>query len=203
VDGEISIIQFFAICIGVVCAPFGKGAERFFGDIGPRVGRGCSKAFLQACIHWAKAELAGKTAAANHIRHQVSGTAQVLRPSGLASGLIGYNPAMILLRTTLSFVLTACAEIAGCYLSYLWLKEGKSAWLLLPSAASLALFAWLLTLHPGAAARTYAAYGGVYVSVALLWLWLVESERPGRWDIIGVVVSLIGMSIIVLAHRDK
>lgn len=110
---------------------------------------------------------------------------------------------MILLRATLLFVLTALAEIIGCYLSYLWLKEGKSAWLLLPSAASLALFAWLLTLHPGAAARTYAAYGGVYISVALLWLWLVENQRPTWWDIIGVAISLIGMSIIVLAHQNK
>lgn len=110
---------------------------------------------------------------------------------------------MILLRTTLLFVLTACAEIAGCYLPYLWLKEGKTAWLLLPSAASLALFAWLLTLHPGAAARTYAAYGGIYISVALLWLWLIEDQRPSRWDLLGVAVSLIGMGIIVLAHRNE
>jgi small multidrug resistance family-3 protein len=110
---------------------------------------------------------------------------------------------MILLRTVLLFVLTALAEIIGCYLPYLWLKEGKSPWLLLPSAASLALFAWLLTLHPGATARTYAAYGGVYIFVALLWLWFIESQRPSRWDVIGVIVSLIGMSIIVLAHWDK
>ncbi len=110
---------------------------------------------------------------------------------------------MFLLRATILFVLTALAELIGCYLPYLWLKEGRPAWLLLPSAASLALFAWLLTLHPGAAARTYAAYGGVYISVALLWLWLVENQRPTRWDIIGVAVSLIGMSIIVLAHKNE
>ncbi len=100
-------------------------------------------------------------------------------------------------------MLTACAEIVGCYLPYLWLKAGKPAWLLLPSAASLALFAWLLTLHPGAAARTYAAYGGVYISVALLWLWLFENQRPTRWDILGVAVSLIGMSIIILGGQKK
>lgn len=110
---------------------------------------------------------------------------------------------MVLLRVVLLFVLTALAEIAGCYLPYLWLKEGKPAWLLLPGAACLALFAWLLTLHPGAAARTYAAYGGVYISAALLWLWMVEKQRPSRWDILGVAISLIGMSIIVLARRDK
>jgi small multidrug resistance family-3 protein len=79
---------------------------------------------------------------------------------------------MILLRTTLLFVLTACAEILGCYLPYLWLKENRSAWLLLSAGVSLAAFAWLLSLHPGAAARAYAAYGGVYITVALGWLWL-------------------------------
>ena len=110
---------------------------------------------------------------------------------------------MFLLRATLLFVLTALAEIIGCYLPYLWLKEGKSAWLLIPSAMSLAIFAWLLTLHPGAAARTYAAYGGVYISVALLWLCFVENQRLTRWDLIGIAISLVGMSIIVLAHKNE
>lgn len=68
------------------------------------------------------------------------------------------------------FVLTALAEIVGCYLPWLVLKQSKSAWLLLPALLSLSLFAWLLTLHPTAAGRTYAAYGGIYIAVALLWL---------------------------------
>lgn len=108
---------------------------------------------------------------------------------------------MILLRAIILFTLTACAEIVGCYLPYLWLKENKSAWLLLPAAISLALFVWLLSLHPEAAARTYAAYGSVYITVALAWLWLVEGQRPSRWDILGVMVSLIGMSIIILGRQ--
>lgn len=110
---------------------------------------------------------------------------------------------MILLRAAFLFILTACAEILGCYLAYLWLRENKSVWLLLPAAVSLAAFAWLLSLHPGAAARTYAAYGGVYIAAALAWLWIVENQRPSRWDIIGVAVSLIGMSIIILGARAK
>ncbi|MCU0920282.1 MAG: YnfA family protein [Burkholderiaceae bacterium] len=73
---------------------------------------------------------------------------------------------MEILKTLLLFVATAVAEIVGCYLPYLWLKQDRSAWLLLPAAGSLALFAWLLTLHPTAAGRVYAAYGGVYVGVA-------------------------------------
>ncbi len=59
------------------------------------------------------------------------------------------------------FIITALAEIVGCYLPYLWLKKDGPIWLLVPAALSLALFAWLLSLHPTAAGRVYAAYGGV------------------------------------------
>ncbi len=99
------------------------------------------------------------------------------------------------------FVITAIAEIIGCYLPYLWLKQDRSAWLLVPAAISLAAFVWLLTLHPQAAGRVYAAYGGVYVSVALLWLWAVDSIRPTLTDWVGVGVVLTGMVIIMIGHR--
>lgn len=109
---------------------------------------------------------------------------------------------MILLKTTGLFALTAVAEIVGCYLPWLVLKHGRPAWLLLPAAVSLALFAWLLTLHPFAAGRTYAAYGGVYIAVALGWLWLVDGITPTRWDAIGATVALAGMAIIALQPRS-
>ena len=99
------------------------------------------------------------------------------------------------------FVLTAIAEIVGCYLPYLWLKEGGSVWLLIPAAFSLALFAWLLSLHPSAAGRVYAAYGGVYIGVAVMWLWLVESIKPTITDWVGVLVSLLGMAIIMIGSK--
>ncbi|MDE2343241.1 MAG: YnfA family protein [Betaproteobacteria bacterium] len=108
---------------------------------------------------------------------------------------------MALLRIVLLFVVTAVAEIVGCYLPWLVIKQGKPLWLLLPAAASLAVFAWLLTLHPTAAGRTYAAYGGVYIAVALGWLWVVEGVRPSLWDFIGSLVALMGMAIIMLAPR--
>ena len=101
----------------------------------------------------------------------------------------------------LLYVITAIAEIVGCYLPYLWLKQGKSAWLLLPAAASLSVFAWLLSLHPTASGRVYAAYGGVYITVAICWLWIVDGVRPSRWDLVGVIVCLVGMAIIMLAPR--
>jgi small multidrug resistance family-3 protein len=106
------------------------------------------------------------------------------------------------LKTLALFLVTAVAEIVGCYLPYLWLKHGKSAWLLLPAALSLALFAWLLTLHPTASGRVYAAYGGVYVFTALGWLWLVDGIRPTSWDLIGGLVALAGMAIIMFAPRQ-
>ncbi|HEX2604547.1 MAG TPA: YnfA family protein [Oxalicibacterium sp.] len=93
------------------------------------------------------------------------------------------------------------AEILGCYLPYVWLRQSGPAWLLLPAACSLALFVWLLTLHPGASGRVYAAYGGIYVSVALAWLWLVDGVRPSGWDLLGVTVTLAGMAIIAFAPR--
>lgn len=105
------------------------------------------------------------------------------------------------MKTLGLFVLTALAEIVGCYLPYLWLRKQGSVWLLLPAAASLALFVWLLSLHPTATGRVYAAYGGVYVSVALVWLWLVDAVRPSRWDLLGVALCLLGMATIMFAPR--
>jgi small multidrug resistance family-3 protein len=80
---------------------------------------------------------------------------------------------------------------------YLWLRQDKPVWYAVPSIASLILFGWLLTLHSGAASRTYAAYGGIYVFSALLWLWFVEGQSLTRWDVLGVLVILIGASIII------
>ncbi len=105
---------------------------------------------------------------------------------------------MELLRIAGLFAVTALAEIVGCYLPWLVLKQGRSAWLLIPAAASLALFAWLLTLHPSAAGRTYAAYGGMYIAVALVWLWLVDGVTLTRWDLTGASIALIGMTVIAL-----
>lgn len=108
---------------------------------------------------------------------------------------------MEFLRTLGLFTLTALAEIAGCYLPWLWLKRDAPAWLLLPAALSLAAFVWLLSLHPHAAGRVYAAYGGVYVGVALAWLWVVEGVRPVFTDWLGVAVCLAGMGIILFGTR--
>ncbi len=103
----------------------------------------------------------------------------------------------MILKTTLLFIATAIAEIVGCFLPYLWLRKNGPVWLLVPAAASLALFVWLLTLHPAASGRVYAAYGGVYVATALVWLRFVDGIKLSALDWTGAAVALCGMAIIV------
>ena len=102
-----------------------------------------------------------------------------------------------MIKTTLLFFITALCEIIGCFLPWLWLKRSGSVWLLVPAACSLALFVWLLTLHPAASGRVYAAYGGVYVMTALLWLRFIEGVKLTVYDWSGAAIACIGMLIIV------
>ena len=102
-----------------------------------------------------------------------------------------------ILFTVVLFAITAIAEIVGCYLGYQWLVEKKPLWYLIPLVISLAIFVWLLTLHPTATGRVYAAYGGIYVAVALMWLHLVDKVTLMAWDIAGGSVVLLGVCIII------
>jgi small multidrug resistance family-3 protein len=104
--------------------------------------------------------------------------------------------------TVLAYAGAAFAEIAGCFAFWAWLRLGKSALWLVPGMASLALFAYLLTLvDSDAAGRTYAAYGGVYIVASILWLWIVEEQRPDRWDVTGASICIVGAVVILLAPR--
>lgn len=105
---------------------------------------------------------------------------------------------MELLKVSGLFAITALAEIGGCYLPWLVLRQAKSAWLFLPAVLLLLCFAWLLTLHPNAAGRTYAAYGGMYIAVALAWLRWVDGIALSRWDLGGAAIALTGMAVIAL-----
>ncbi len=100
------------------------------------------------------------------------------------------------------FIAAAVAEIAGCFAFWAWWRLDKSILWLLPGLASLVAFAWLLTLADSdAAGRTYAAYGGVYITASLIWLWLAEGLRPDRWDLTGAAICLAGASVILFAPR--
>lgn len=105
--------------------------------------------------------------------------------------------------TLLAYISAAFAEIAGCFAFWAWLRLSKSALWLLPGMASLALFAFLLTLtEVELAGRAYAAYGGIYIASSLLWLWLAQGRIPDRWDLLGGAIALLGTAIILLGPRN-
>ena len=102
----------------------------------------------------------------------------------------------------LFFILAALFEILGCYAFWLWLREDRAAWWLLPGVVSLVLFALCLTrIDVAHAGRAYAAYAGIYLGASLLWLMGVEGVRPDRWDVIGSAVCLAGAMLIVFGPR--
>ena len=101
------------------------------------------------------------------------------------------------------YLAAALAEIAGCFAFWAWWRLGKPAYWLVPGMASLIMFAWLLTrIDTNFAGRAFAAYGGIYILTSLGWMWLVEHNRPDRWDIAGVIVCVIGSAIILLGPRS-
>jgi small multidrug resistance family-3 protein len=106
------------------------------------------------------------------------------------------------LRALAVYAAAAVAEIVGCFAFWAFLRLGKPAWVLLPGAISLALFAWLLTLSPAeASGRAYAAYGGIYIIASLLWLWGVDGMRPDLWDTAGAALCLVGAGVILFGLR--
>ncbi|HVC49227.1 MAG TPA: YnfA family protein [Burkholderiales bacterium] len=108
------------------------------------------------------------------------------------------------MKNYLWFILASIAEIAGCFAFWAWLRLGKSGLWVMPGMLSLAFFAFILTrvnLPPNVAGRAYAAYGGIYITSSLIWLWLAEGMHPTRWDLIGAGICLLGMSVILIGSK--
>ncbi|WP_034658957.1 YnfA family protein [Chelativorans sp. J32] len=106
------------------------------------------------------------------------------------------------ISTAFIFIAAALAEIAGCFAFWAWLRQGKSILWIAPGAVSLLLFAYFLTLLPSDhAGRAYAAYGGIYITASLLWLWLAEGQKPDLWDISGGAIAIFAALIILFAPR--
>jgi small multidrug resistance family-3 protein len=100
------------------------------------------------------------------------------------------------------YLLVALFEIGGCFAFWAWLRLGRTHWLVVPGVLALVLFAWTLTRVEAAfAGRAYAAYGGVYILTALLWLFFVERVVPDRWDVAGALLCVAGALIILLGPR--
>ena len=102
------------------------------------------------------------------------------------------------------YMVAAVAEIAGCFAFWAWLRLGKSMYWVLPGIVSLAVFALLLTrIEALFSGRTFAAYGGVYITASLIWLWVIEGQRPDKWDILGAVICITGAVVILFGQRQQ
>lgn len=106
------------------------------------------------------------------------------------------------MQTLPLYMLAAAAEIGGCFAFWAWARLNASPLWLVPGAACLLLFAWILT-HSEAdfAGRAFAAYGGVYIVASLLWMWTVEGSRPDGWDALGAALCLGGVMVILFGPR--
>jgi len=101
------------------------------------------------------------------------------------------------------YIAAAIAEIAGCFAFWAWLRLNQSPLWLIPGLIMLVIFAALLTrISLDFAGRAYAAYGGIYIVISLLWMWVVEGSRPDRWDAFGATACLIGAGIILFGPRE-
>ncbi|MBI5028913.1 MAG: YnfA family protein [Chloroflexi bacterium] len=100
------------------------------------------------------------------------------------------------------FVIAGLCEIGGGYLVWLWLREGKSIWLAVIGGGVLFVYGIVPTFQPANFGRVYAAYGGVFVALSILWGWLVDKNVPDRFDLIGGLIALVGVVIIMYAPRS-
>ena len=100
------------------------------------------------------------------------------------------------------YTAAAIAEIAGCFAFWSWLRLGKTVYWILPGTIALLIFPILLTrIEAIFAGRTFAAYGSVYIVASLIWLWLIEGQRPDKWDISGAIICIAGAMIILYGQR--
>lgn len=100
------------------------------------------------------------------------------------------------------FVLAGLCEIGGGYLIWLWLRENRSVWFAVVGAAMLILYGIIPTLQPANFGRVYAAYGGVFIVVSILWGWLVDQITPDKFDLLGGWIALLGVLVIIYAPRS-
>lgn len=109
---------------------------------------------------------------------------------------------MSILKSILIFILAGLCEIGGGYLVWLWLKEGKSLWIGAIGLIILGLYGVVATWQSANFGRVYAAYGGVFIVLAILWGWKVDGITPDKFDLIGGTIALLGMAVIMFAPRN-
>ncbi len=100
------------------------------------------------------------------------------------------------------FVMAALCEVGGAYLVWQWQRTGKPALFALFGLMALFLYSLIQTTQAFGFGRTFAAYGGIFILVALLWGWLIDKQIPDRWDWLGITVCLIGVAIMLAGPRS-
>jgi len=108
---------------------------------------------------------------------------------------------MLIVKSLVLFILAGLCEIGGGYLVWLWLREGKGVWVGILGAVVLILYGVIPTFQPANFGRIYAAYGGIFVVLALLWGWKIDKITPDRFDILGGLICLIGVFVIMYWPR--
>jgi len=104
---------------------------------------------------------------------------------------------MLILKSAVLFVAAGLCEVGGGYLVWLWLRESKTLFLGILGGLVLFLYGVVPTLQPAHFGRVYAAYGGVFVALSILWGWLIDKKNPDTFDLLGGLVCLIGVAIIM------
>lgn len=99
------------------------------------------------------------------------------------------------------FLAAGLCEIGGGYLVWLWLREKKSVWLAVLGAGVLVLYGVIPTLQPAHFGRVYAAYGGVFIVLSLLWGWKIDGVPPDTYDVIGGLMALLGVFVMMYWPR--
>lgn len=105
------------------------------------------------------------------------------------------------IKSVLFYVLAGLCEIGGGYLVWLWLKEGKPLWYGIAGAIILAVYGYVMTFQPSTFGKAYAVYGGIFIVMAIVWAWKVDHFKPDKYDVIGAVIVLAGVSLILFMPR--
>lgn len=108
---------------------------------------------------------------------------------------------MDLARSLLFFLLAGLCEIGGGYLMWLWIRDGRGIWFAILGAAILVLYGIIPTFQPASFGRVYAAYGGIFIVLSILWGWQIDKIAPDRFDLLGGLVALVGVIIIMFWPR--
>lgn len=109
---------------------------------------------------------------------------------------------LTVLKSLVYFVLAGLCEIGGGYLIWLWLRESRSVWLGLTGGLILVVYGIIPTLQPANFGRVYAAYGGIFIVLSLLWGWQIDRIRPDKFDFLGGWIALLGVLVIMYAPRN-